>query len=193
MSGVTRVITQAAQGVPGAPDVLLALVYGELRRLAECKMRQENSAHTLQPTALVHEAFVRLVDSQSLRGFDNRGHFFAAAAEAMRRILIEYARRRRSLKHGGQFTRCELSESDAFVESYDVDSLLDLDAALTKLAREEPEMARLVELRYFTGLSVDEAAEVLGVSPRTVKRNWAFARAWLGRELNRGLDVPSSR
>ncbi|PQO30141.1 ECF-type sigma factor [Blastopirellula marina] len=188
MSEVTRILNQIDAGDLAAAGELLPLVYAELRRLAGHKMKQEAPGQTLQPTALVHEAFLRLVGGNSADKWDNRGHFFAAAAEAMRRILIENARRRKSLKRGGDRERFEILDDDAIIDSGDVDELLDLDAALNKLALAEPELAKLVELRYFAGLSVDDSAEVLGVSPRTVKRNWAFARAWLGREL-RGEDA----
>lgn len=181
---ITRILNQIDQGDPQAPGALLTLVYSELRRLAEFKMRREGPGQTLQPTALVHEAFLRLLPDARERKFHNRSHFFAAAAEAMRRILIENARRRRSDKHGGKFQRHELDEQDATIDSVDADTLLDLDQALQKLADQEPELAKLVELRYFAGLTIDEAAEVLEVSPRTVKRNWAYARAWLGREMH---------
>lgn len=183
MSEVTQILDQIRNGQAAAAD-LLPLVYAELRRLAGHRMKSEAAGQTLQPTALVHEAYVRLVGAEDVPQWDSRGHFFAAAAEAMRRILIENARRRQSLKRGGDLAKFEVAEDDAIVEFSDIDELLDLDAALTKLAQCEPDMAKLVELRYFAGLSVDESAKALGVSPRTVKRNWAFARAWLGRELN---------
>lgn len=183
MSEVTRILNQIQEGKAAGGD-LLPLVYAELRRLAGHKMKNEAVGQTLQPTALVHEAYVRLVGDEDIPQWENRGHFFAAAAEAMRRILIENARRRQSLKRGGNRDKFEVAEDDAVIEFSDVDELLDLDAALTKLSKDEPEMAKLVELRYFAGLSVDESAKALGVSPRTVKRSWAFARAWLGRELN---------
>ncbi len=186
VSDVTRILHQIEAGDAAAAGELLPLVYAELRRLAGHKMDKEAAGQTLQPTALVHEAYVRLVGDEDVRQWDNRGHFFAAAAEAMRRILIDNARRRQSYKRGGDRERLEIAEVDAIVESADVDELLDLDAALTKLAECEPEMAKLVQLRYFAGLSVEESAKTLGMSPRTVKRNWAFARAWLGRELNLG-------
>jgi RNA polymerase sigma factor (TIGR02999 family) len=184
VSQVTKILNQIEGGDASAASELLPLVYAELRRLAGYKMKSEAAGQTLQPTALVHEAFVRLVGTEDVPQWNNRGHFFAAAAEAMRRILIENARRRQSLKRGGDREQFEVAEDDAIIESGNVDELLDLDAALTKLAECEPEMAKLVELRYFAGLSVEESAKALGVSPRTVKRNWAFARAWLGRELN---------
>ncbi len=184
MSEVTQILNQIQQGDVAAAADLLPLVYAELRRLARHKVKSEAAGQTLQPTALVHEAYVRLVGCEDVPKWDNRGHFFAAAAEAMRRILIENARRRQSLKRGGDRKRFEVAEDDATIDSGNVDELLDLDTALTKLAECEPEMAKLVELRYFAGLSVEESANALGVSPRTVKRNWAFARAWLGRELN---------
>jgi RNA polymerase sigma factor (TIGR02999 family) len=183
MPEVTQILNQIQQGNVAAAADLLPLVYAELRRLASHKMNKEKPGQTLQPTALVHEAYMRLVGDDAVK-WDSRAHFFAAAAEAMRRILIENARRRKSLKRGGDMREQELADVDAIVDFDDVDELLDLDAALTKLAVDEPGLARLVELRYFAGLTVEEAAQALGVSTRTVKRNWAFARAWLGRELN---------
>lgn len=183
VSEVTQILDRIREGKAAAGE-LLPLVYAELRRLAGHKMKHEAVGQTLQPTALVHEAYVRLVGDEDVPQWENRGHFFAAAAEAMRRILIEDARRRKSLKRGGDRERFEVAEDDAIIEFSGVDELLDLDAALSKLSEQEPELAKLVELRYFAGLSVDESAKALGVSPRTVKRNWAFARAWLGRELN---------
>ncbi len=184
MTNITRILKQLEEGNMSAASELLPLVYAELRDLARHKMRGEAVGHTLQPTALVHEAYMRLTGAEDKKQWDNRGHFFAAAAEAMRRILIENARRRQSLKRGGGREKFEIAEGDAVLETGNVDDLLDLDAALTRLAETEPEMAKLVELRYFAGLSVEDSAKALGVSARTVKRNWAFARAWLGRELN---------
>ena len=177
-------------GDAAASADLLPLVYDELRRLAERRMRSEAAGNTLQPTALVHEAYVRLVgpvgDGDEARGggWDGRGHFFAAAAEAMRRILIKSARRRSSLKRGGDRRRRDFADADAVAEPDDPDRLLDIDAALRKLASEDHDLAKLVELRFFAGLSVEDTATALGVSPRTVKRHWTFARAWLGRELD---------
>ncbi len=181
---VTRILNQIEEGDVAAASELMPLVYAELRRLAGHRMKKEAAGQTLQPTALVHEAYMRLVGAEDVPEWHSRGHFFAAAAEAMRRILIENARRRQSLKRGGDRGKFEIAEDDAIIDSANVDELLDLDAALTKLNESEPEMAKLVELRYFAGLSVEESAKALGMSPRTVKRNWAFARAWLGRELN---------
>lgn len=190
MSELTQILDKIQKGDRAATNELLPLVYAELRRLAVHRMRKEQPGATLQPTALVHEAYMRLVGNADVQ-WDGRSHFFGAAAEAMRRILIEGARRRKSLKHGGNIQRRELSESDAVVDAENSAELLDLDAALTKLAADEPELAKLVELRYFAGLSVDEAAQALGISPRSVKRNWAYARAWLGREMN-GTTSPQS-
>jgi len=187
MSDVTRILEQIQQGDPLAASELLPLVYGELRQLAASKMAQEAAGHTLQPTALVHEAYLRLVDGNGV-DWDNRGHFFGAAAEAMRRILIENARRRKSLKRGGNLARNELLDGNAPCDlalgASGFDDLLDLDQALSKLATEEPETAKLVELRYFAGLTVEQAARAMEVSPRTAKRNWAYARAWLRREMD---------
>ncbi len=177
----TKILAQIEKGDTTAAADLLPLVYAELRKLAGIRLRREKIGQTMQATALVHEAYMRLVGNAELR-WDGRSHFFAAAAEAMRRILIDHARRRQSVKHGGGFDRQELCD-DVAIELGDIDQLLDLDAALAKLAAEDPGMARMVELRYFAGLSVEETAHALGVSPRTVKRNWAYARAWLGREL----------
>jgi RNA polymerase sigma factor (TIGR02999 family) len=182
MPEVTQILNQIQQGNAAASD-LLPLVYAELRRLAHYRIRNEKSGQTLNPTALVHEAYLRLVADEAVN-WEGRSHFFAAAAEAMRRILIENARRRQSLKRGGNMNQQELAESDAIICLDDVDELLDLDAALMKLVVEEPELAKLVKLRYFAGLTVEETALALGVSARTVKRNWAFARAWLGREMS---------
>jgi RNA polymerase sigma factor (TIGR02999 family) len=184
MSEVTQILNQIQQGSATAASDLLPLVYAELRRLARHKMRKEQPGQTLNPTALVHEAYIRLVADEAIN-WGGRSHFFAAAAEAMRRILIENARRRMSLKRGGDMRQRELAEEDAIIQFDDIDELLDLDAALTKLAVDEPELAKLVELRYFAGLTVEETAQALGVTARTVKRHWAFARAWLGREMSR--------
>jgi len=183
-SDVTRILNAIESGDRQAASQLLPLVYDELRRLASSRMIHEKSGQTLQPTALVHEAFIRLVGDNDRPKWDGRGHFFAAAAEAMRRILIESARRRNTEKRGGELARRELGQDDAVLDADDVETLLSLDEALTKLAVEDAELAKLVELRYFTGLTIDETAEVLGVSPRTTKRNWTYARAWLRREMD---------
>ena len=187
MPEVTQILNQIQQGNVAAASDLLPLVYAELRRLARYRMRKEQPGQTLNPTALVHEAYIRLVADEAVN-WDGRSHFFAAAAEAMRRILIENARRRKSLKRGGEMSQRDLADEDAIVHFDDIDELLDLDAAITKLAAADPDLAKLVELRYFAGLPVEETAQALGVSARTVKRNWAFARAWLGREMNQGLE-----
>ncbi|SMP71799.1 RNA polymerase, sigma subunit, ECF family [Neorhodopirellula lusitana] len=183
-SEVTQILHQLEGGDRQAANQLLPLVYEELRRLASRKMTQEKSSHTLQPTALVHEAFLRLVGGEDSPCWDSRGHFFAAAAESMRRILIESARRRNAEKRGGDRQRVELSTDDAVIDPDDSAGLLALDEALTKLAAEDANLAKLVELRYFTGLTIDQTAEMLGSSSRTVKRNWAYARAWLHREIH---------
>ncbi|TWU32210.1 ECF-type sigma factor [Novipirellula artificiosorum] len=181
---ITQVLSAIEAGDPRAANDLLPLVYEELRRLAGSRMKQEASGQTLQPTALVHEAFMRLVGGDVSQQWDGRGHFFAAAAEAMRRILIENARRRGRAKRGGEIRRCDLHDDAAAVDPDNVEELLFLDEALNKLAVEDPQLAKLVELRYFTGLTIEETAKVLGVSPRTTKRNWAYARAWLQREMS---------
>jgi RNA polymerase sigma factor (TIGR02999 family) len=162
---------------------LLPLVYTELRRLAVHKMAGENPGHTLQPTALVHEAWMRLVGSGNPQ-FDNRGHFFAAAAEAMRRILIDNARRKKAVRHGGSQERVNMSELELAAPGDD-DELLAVHDALDKLAAEDPRKAELVKLRYFVGLTLEESAQVLGISETMAKRYWAFARAWLFQEISR--------
>jgi RNA polymerase sigma factor (TIGR02999 family) len=182
MGDVTRILAGIEQGDPRVAEQLLPLVYDELRRLAAQKMAQENPGQTLQATALVHEAYVRLVDREQAQDWDNRGHFFAAAAEAMRRILIDLARQKLSDRRGGGRQRCELSDADRVTVPIS-DELLDLDDALTRLSSVDPQAAELVKLRVFAGMTVEEAAAVQGVSSRTAKRNWAYARAWLGREL----------
>ncbi|TWU35690.1 RNA polymerase sigma factor SigL [Novipirellula aureliae] len=180
---ITQILSAIEAGDPRATHDLLPLVYEELRRLAASRMKQEKSGQTLQPTALVHEVFMRLVGGDGSQQWDGRGHFFAAAAEAMRRILIENARRKGRAKRGGELNRHDLHDDAAVVDPDNVDELLCLDDALNKLAAEDPPLAKLVELRYFTGLTIEETAKVLDVSPRTTKRNWAYARAWLQREM----------
>lgn len=183
-SDVTRILNAIEGGDRQAAGQLLPIVYQELRRLASKKMVHEKAGHTLQPTALVHEAFLRLIGGQDKQQWDGRIHFFAAAAESMRRILVESARKRNAGKRGGDLQRQELSDGDAIHCPEDAATLLSLDDALAKLAAEDANLASLVELRYFTGLSIDETAAVLGVSARTVKRNWTYARAWLRREMD---------
>ncbi|EMI42588.1 ECF-type sigma factor [Rhodopirellula sp. SWK7] len=182
-SEVTQILSAIDSGDRQAAGQLLPLVYDELRRLASQKMTREPAGHTIQPTALVHEAFLRLVGSEDLPSWDSRGHFFAAAAESMRRILIEAARRRKTEKRGGDRQRIDLSSNDVVAYPEDSETLLALDDALKKLDAADHDLARLVELRYFTGLTIDQTAELLGISPRTVKRNWTYARAWLRREM----------
>ncbi len=182
-SEVTQILQQMEAGDQRAASQLLPLVYMELRRLAAQKMSHEHCSHTLQPTALVHEAFLRLVGSDDSRSWDGRAHFFAAAAEAMRRILIESARRRKTEKRGGNWQRLELDANDAVIDPENSETLLALDEALRKLELEDADLARLVELRYFTGMTIDQTADMLNISARTVKRNWAYARAWLRREM----------
>ena len=176
---ITRLLRAWAGGDQAALDRLTPLVYSELRKVAGCYMRKERPGHTLQTTALVHEAYLRLVDVNSL-GWQDRAHFFAVAAEAMRRILVENARRKRRLRHGGQFHRVSLDEADVAIEPPEEGlDLIELDAALESFAVEEPRKSELVKLRYFAGLSEPEAADVLGISRPTAARWWAFARAWL--------------
>jgi RNA polymerase sigma factor (TIGR02999 family) len=184
MSELTRILSRIERGDPHAASQLLPLVYDELRKLAAQKLAQEKPGQTLQATALVHEAYLRLVDSETARGWDSRGHFFAAAAEAMRRILIDQARRKQADKHGGGWQRHDLLEAELAIDSTGGD-LLAVDAALSRLATQEPLIARLVELRFFTGLTLAQAAKCLGLSQRTAFRHWAYARAWLRRELDR--------
>jgi len=182
MSDVTRILSAIEQGDPSAAEKLLPLVYEELRRLAAQKMVQEKPGQTLQATALVHEAYLRLVDVEEGQHWNGRGHFFAAAAEAMRRILVENARRRGRVKHGGGRRReerepAEIAAPDASGE------LLALDSALDSLEKQDHQAAELVKLRYFAGLTIPQAAEILEVSPRKADFLWSFARAWLRREL----------
>lgn len=185
MSDVTRILDAIHEGDPRAAEQLLPLVYAELRNLAAHRLAQEALGQTLQATALVHEAYVRLVDTDHPQDWDSRGHFFSAAAEAMRRIMIEAARRKRSEKHGGGRERVELSLDvpDAGQDAGRALDLLDLDDALSKLETLDPPAAQLVKLRYFAGLTIPDAARVLGVSPRKADLLWAFARTWLYREL----------
>jgi RNA polymerase sigma factor (TIGR02999 family) len=185
MNEVTRILSAVEKGEPLAAEQLLPLVYDELRRLAAQRLAQERPGQTLQPTALVHEAYLRLVDTELIRRWDSPGHFFAAAAEAMRRILVERARRRRRLRHGGGLRRLDLSETEVAVGASDDEQILQLDGALDRLAVARPQAAELVKLRFFSGLSAEEAAPMVGLSPRSARRLWAFARAWLRRDMER--------
>jgi RNA polymerase sigma factor (TIGR02999 family) len=187
MSDVTRILSAIEQGDPHAAGQLLPLVYDELRQLAAQKLAQEKPGQTLQATALVHEAYLRLVGAGEEPHWDNRRHFFAAAAEAMRRILVENARRKQTHKHGGSRQRRDLDAEGLVAPEPKLD-LLALDAALDRLAEHDPLKARLVELRYFAGLTGDQAAAVLGLSASSADRQWVYTRAWLRRELGFGAE-----
>jgi RNA polymerase sigma factor (TIGR02999 family) len=182
MNEVTRILSAVEQGDPHAANQLLPLVYEELRKLAAQKMAQEAPGQTLQPTALVHEAYMRLVDVDKAQHWDSRGHFFAAAAEAMRRILVENARRKKRIRHGGGRQQFQVDAIDLANEIAD-ERLLALDEVLIKLAAEEPTVADVVKLRYFAGLTIEQTAQALGISVRTANRHWAYARAWLHQQL----------
>jgi RNA polymerase sigma factor (TIGR02999 family) len=182
MSEVTRILCAIEQGDPHAAEELLPLVYDELRRLAAQKLAQEKPGQTLQATALVHEAYLRLVDTEKVQHWNSRGHFFAAAAEAMRRILVENARSKQSEKRGGKLRRVDLDQAEA-VTAAPAEDLLALHEALEQLSSHEPVAGQLVQLRYFAGLSIEEAAGVLGLSSATAYRHWTFARAWLHARL----------
>jgi RNA polymerase sigma factor (TIGR02999 family) len=187
MNEVTRILSAIEQGEPQAAERLLPLVYDELRKLAAQRLAQEKPGQTLQATALVHEVYLRLVDVETAQQWNSRGHFLAAAAEAMRRILVESARRKATRRRGGGRQRCELRDDDRV--SYPIgDELLDLDEALSKLSAVDEHAAAIVKLRVFAGLTIEEVAQHLGISPRTAKRSWAYARAWLGRELSLNPD-----
>jgi RNA polymerase sigma factor (TIGR02999 family) len=183
MSDVTRILNAIERGDAKATDELLPLVYDELRQLAAQKLSREKPGQTLQPTALVHEAYLRLV-GMAPQDWGCRTHFFAAAAEAMRRILIENARRKRRLKRGGDQRKVDLDEEVLAIEEL-ADDVIALDEALVKLAENEPALADLVKLRYFAGLTIEQTADALGISPRTANRQWAYARAWLFGEITR--------
>lgn len=184
MSDVTHILSQIDSGDPSAAEKLLPLVYEELRKLAAARMAAEASHHTLQPTALVHEAYLRLMSPGDGVKWQSRGHFFAAAAEAMRRILIDAARRKRAVKHGGHLQRVELPEVAAAEDRKDQE-LLALDDALTRFAAEDPVAARVVQLRHFAGLSLDDVATALGLSRAAAYRHWTYARAWLRDAISR--------
>jgi RNA polymerase sigma factor (TIGR02999 family) len=188
MNDVTRILSAIEQGDPRAAERLLPLVYDELRKLAARRLKQEKPGQTLQATGLVHEAYLRLVEGQEAQRWDSRGHFFAAAAEAMRRIVVDTARRKRAEKHGGRLGRQDLEAIDIEAPTLSED-LLALDEALTKLEAEDPAKARLVKLRYFAGLTEEETASVLGLSRTTAQRHWRYAKVWLLGEL-RDTDGP---
>ena len=189
MSNVTQILNAIERGDAQATDKLLPMVYEELRRLAAQKMSHERPGQTLQATALVHEAYIRLVGAEA-QNWSGRTHFFAAAAEAMRRILIENARRKQRYKHGADRHRIDLDDSQIAIEGPSTD-LIALDEALTKLAEEDRVVADLVKLRYFAGLTIEQAAAVLSVSRRTADRYWAYARAWLYQEITKAEKPPT--
>jgi RNA polymerase sigma factor (TIGR02999 family) len=180
---VTRWLAEVGRGNQDAVEKLVPLLYSELRRLAVHYLRRERPNHTLQATALVHEAYLRLVDQKQVK-WKNRGHFFAVAAQQMRRILVDYSRKRQAVKRGG--AQPALPEEIAFVSDDRIGEIVMLDEALVKLAALDPQHGRVVELRFFAGLSVEETAEVLGISAATVKREWVLAKAWLAREMGKG-------
>ena len=182
MSDVTRILPQIESSDPSAAEKLLPLVYDELRKLAAAKMVRENPGQTLSATALVHDAYIRLVDVEKAQKWDSRGHFFAAAAESMRRILVDNARKKRSQKEGGGWQRKALEDLE-IVDPADDEKLVILDEALTRLEAEDASKARLVKLRFFAGLTIDQTAEALGISTATAERHWTYARAWLQREM----------
>ncbi len=184
MSDVTRILSQINHGDPSAAEQLLPLVYDELRKLAAAKMAQEKPGQTLDATALVHEAYLRLVDVEKAQHWDNRGHFFMAAAEAMRRILIETARRKQRIRHGGGQPRVHLAALDV-ADDLAAGDILALDEALERLAAEDAGVTQVVKLRYFAGLTIEQTAAAMRISVRTANRHWAYAKAWLFRELTR--------
>ncbi len=186
MSDVTQILSQISSGDAGAAEQLLSLVYDELRKLAAAKLAHEKPGQTLQATALVHEAYLRLVDVDQAQHWNSRGHFFAAAAEAMRRLLVEQARRKKRVRHGGRRRRVDL-DTELYISHSPDDSLLAIDDALERLAVDDPAAAEVVKLRYFAGLTIEETAAALNISVRTVNRHWTYARAWLYQQL-RGAD-----
>ena len=188
MTDITRILSAIEQGDPRAAEQLLPLVYEELRKLAAQRMAQEIPGQTLQATALVHEAYLRLVGDEEIRPWNSRGHFFAAAAEAMRRILVEKARRKQRLRHGGNRHRVDLDNLD-LIQEEKTEGLLALDEALERLASEEATVGEVVKLRYFAGLTIEETAAALGISVRTANRHWAYARAWLYQQLKQSDEV----
>jgi RNA polymerase sigma factor (TIGR02999 family) len=186
MSEATRILSAIEQGDPRAAEQLLPLVYEELRQLAAQRLAQEKAGQTLQPTALVHEAYLRLVDQDQAQSWDSRGHFFAAAAEAMRRILVEKARRKQRRRHGGGLRQQPLEENEPAIASpVDAIDLLALNEALDRLETASPRRARLVKLRYFAGLTLPEVAALLGIAQSTAEADWTYAKAWLKREMEK--------
>lgn len=190
MTDVTSILSQIEEGNPSAAEQLLPLVYDELRKLAAARLAQEKPGQTLQATALVHDAYIRLVDVEKAQHWDSRGHFFAAAAEAMRRILVERARQKQRLKHGGDRARVDLDAALSLAPTGPAEDLLALDGALDELAAAEPEKAAIVHLRYFAGLSWEEIAACRGISLATAKRHWLVARAWLFSMLSGDEENP---
>jgi RNA polymerase sigma factor (TIGR02999 family) len=191
MSDVTHILSTIEQGDPHAAEQLLPLVYDELRRLAAQKLAQEKPGQTLQATALVHEAYLRLVDTEKAQHWNSRGHLFAAAAEAMRRILVERARHKKSLKAGGGHHRVELTDVEGLTDDAG-EELLALHEALEKLEQKDPRKAELVKLRFFAGLTNEQAAQLLGISTSTADNDWAYARSWLRLEVSGGASSGSS-
>jgi RNA polymerase sigma factor (TIGR02999 family) len=183
MNDVTQLLSRIESGDPTASDQLLPLLYDELRRLAAQRLAQEKPGQTLQATALVHEAYLRLVDDDKARHWNSRGHFYSAAAEAMRRILVDQARRKQSLRRGGQFQRIELSPDEPATDAHPLD-MLALSDALEQLAARDPRTAELVKLRFFAGFTVPEAAKILSVSVATAENDWAYAKSWLKLQLS---------
>jgi RNA polymerase sigma factor (TIGR02999 family) len=190
MSEVTRILNAIEQGDPSAAGELLPLIYAELRRLAAARLAHEKPGQTLEATALVHEAYLRLVDVNQAQHWNSRGHFFGAAAEAMRRILVERARRKERIRHGGGLRRAELLDAEVAAPTDDEQVLL-LDEALTRLTAARPQAAEVVKLHFFAGLTLEEIAPLLAISARTARRLWAFARAWLRRDMERSNESAS--
>jgi RNA polymerase sigma factor (TIGR02999 family) len=182
MADVTQILSRIEFGDPKAADLLLPLVYEKLRQLASLRLAQEKPGQTLQATALVHEAYLRLVDVDQVQLWNSRGHFYAAAAEAMRRLLVDKARRKNRVRHGGEHRRVDL-DTELYVSDTPHESLLALDEALEQFAAEEPEAAEVVKLRYFGGLTIEETAAAMNISVRTVNRHWTYSRAWLYQKL----------
>jgi RNA polymerase sigma factor (TIGR02999 family) len=191
MTDVTQILSQIESGDPSAAEQLLPLVYEELRKLAAARLVQEKPGQTLQATSLVHEAYLRLVDVEKIQHWESRGHFFAAAAVAMRRLLVEQARRKRRLKRGGDGQRVPLEKVE-LAYGFPSDDLLALNEAISRLELESPEKSKVVQLRFFVGMTHEEVAEVLGISAVTARRHWRYARAWLRREMQVGLDTEES-